>query len=90
MQKLLWEFLPTNAPEFRPISAFGGCSLVGIESVSQIDEIDLDATLGEGRFGEVRLGFLRGGAPVAVKRIAKVAVKTLGALRNLVASPMLI
>jgi hypothetical protein len=55
MQRVLWEFMPNSAREFRQLSTTGGCNLIRHDSKSRIvGDFELDSVLGCGRYGEVR------------------------------------
>ena len=77
-EQILWRYLLENCADFHSLSEAGGCRAVRSETEACVDDIRLCTELvGEGHFGQVRLGVTPMGATVAVKRISKAKVRSL-------------
>ena len=84
IEQILWRYLLENCADFHSLSEAGGCRAVRSETEACVDDIRLCTELvGEGQFGQVRLGVTPMGATVAVKVISKAKVRSLHALRSL-------
>lgn len=87
--ELLWDYLPRSVDEFRSLQVHAGaCALVESESETNVNAIELQHTLGSGRFGAVRLGRLANHSngsveELALKAVSKTRIRSLTSFRNL-------